>query len=111
MAEPTKEVPAKTKGNGEGQLESVRSDNFIKLYANSARVETSIWDMKIFFGELVLGGGPKPFIEESACISMSPQHAKAMLGVLSTNINEYENRFGKIPSPPAEPTAEPAKKI
>jgi hypothetical protein len=60
MTEPAKEVPAKIEGQ---DLESIRSDEFVKLYANSARVETSIWDVKIFFGEVTPVPGGKPFIE------------------------------------------------
>ncbi len=93
------------------QLESIRSDGFIKLYANSARVETTVWDVKVFFGELTLVPGGKPFIEESASIAMSPQHAKALLSVLSQNVNEYESKFGKLPAPPTEPPKEAAKQV
>jgi hypothetical protein len=98
MTEIAKEVPAKKEG--QDQLESVRSDNFVKLYANSARVETTFWDMKIFFGEIVITTGAKPYLEESVSVAMSPQHAKALLGVLSQNVSQYESMFGKLPSPP-----------
>jgi flagellar protein FlaG len=108
MNDTSKEGPVKK--DGASELESVRSDAFARLYANSARVETTIWDVKIFFGELVPVSGGKPFIEESACVAMSPQHAKALIGVLTQNINQYETAFGKLPSPPEPVDKEPPKK-
>ena len=106
MAEIVNETPRKTESQ---DLESVRSDEFIKLYANSARMETTIFDLKIFFGELVQGG-EKSYVQEYACISMSPQHAKAMHGVLGNHLSEYETRFGPIPIPRAEAKGEAPKK-
>ncbi len=94
MAEASKDTTTEQR-----QLEPVRADVFAKFYANSARVETTLWDMKIFFGEVVLGGS-KPFIEEFASIAMSPQHAKALISILIQNVNEYESLFGPIPSLP-----------
>jgi len=91
-------------------LESVRSDGFFRTYANSAQIETSVWDLKFVFGEL-LRTGNKIVVEQTVAISMSPQHAKALLGVLETNIREYEKKFGKInlPASGSSAQAEPSK--
>ena len=89
------------------ELDSVRADNFIKVYANSAQIETSVWDFKIIFGEIAKVGS-KLAIEQSVAVSMSPQHVKALLGVLGSNLREYEKRFGKINVPLTEAAAKEA---
>jgi hypothetical protein len=88
------------------QLESVRSEKFTSIYSNSANLEVTPWDFKFIFGVLVkpvMGGIPK--IENLTEVTMSPQHAKALLGVLNTNVQEYEKQVGeiKLPQPVAMP--------
>jgi hypothetical protein len=102
--EPDRPVPQ------EQELESTRSEKFFKVYANSAQIETSVWDFQLIFGELTKTAG-KLVIEQSVAIVMSPQHAKAFVGVLANNIREYEKKVGEIKLPTTkEGTEEPIEK-
>src|SRR3989442_15009556 len=91
----------------EKELESVRSEGFLRVYANSAQIETTVWDFKLIFGEMAKVGG-KMVIEQSVAIVMSPQHLKAFVGVLAHNLREYEKRVGeiKLPAPEEAPEIE-----
>jgi hypothetical protein len=96
----------------EQELETVRSPNFFKVYANSVQIEACVWDLRLIFGELTRPGG-KLLVEQSVAVTMSPQHAKALSTVLATNLQEYERKFGQINLPPRkeEPVAESVKKV
>jgi hypothetical protein len=68
------------------------------VYANSAQLEVTPWDFTLIFGE-IQRYGPSPSearIEQQVAVVMSPQHAKALLGILSGNVAEYEQRVGEI---------------
>ena len=88
------------------QLESIRSQGFTTLYTNSAQLEVTPWDFKLVFGELVRSENNLPKIEQHVAVVMSPQHAKALLGILATNVQEYEKQVGeiKLPQPTSTPT-------
>jgi len=79
-------------------LEAVRSEKFLKIYANAANIETTVWDFNLVFGELKKIDD-KIFIEQTVAITMSPQHAKALAGVLAGNVKEYEKQVGEIKLP------------
>jgi hypothetical protein len=86
-------------------LPTTRAEKFVRIYSNAANMEVTPWDFKIVFGELKRTDG-KPVIEQSVEITMSPQHAKALAGMLSTNVREYETQIGEIKLPPTpEPTS------
>ena len=93
------------------ELPTVRADKFVRIYSNSANMEVTPWDFKIIFGELKRSEG-KMVIEQSVEIAMSPQHAKALADVLSSNVREYEKSIGEIKLPPQGPplaaTAKPS---
>jgi hypothetical protein len=88
-----------------------RGESFGSIYANSLHVEATPWDFTFYFGEIEKGE-PDPtgtrlakiFVEDRVKITMSPQHAKAMLKVLQDNVTQYELQVGQIPTqPPAPP--------
>ena len=83
------------------ELSTQRSPNFLKIYSNAANIEVTAWDFNIVFGEL-RKADDKPFIEQFVAITMSPQHAKALAGVLASNVNEYEKHVGEIRLPQAQ---------
>jgi hypothetical protein len=88
----------------EQQLESVQSDKFVSVYSNSANLEVTPWDFKFVFGALVKGEqGKLPKIENRVEVVMSPQHAKALLGIFTTYIQEYEKNVGEIKLPQPQP--------
>lgn len=92
-----------------------RSESYISVYCNNLQVEVTPWDFKFYFGEIEKGD-PDPtktyiaklYIEDRVRVSMSPQHAKAMLKVLQENVTQYELQVGKIPTQPEAPS-EPRK--
>lgn len=88
------------------ELETFKSEKFSKIYANAANLEMTPWDFSLIFGELKKTGD-KVVIEQSVAVTMSPQHAKALAGVLVTHVKEYEKQVGeiKLPQPPeTQPT-------
>lgn len=85
------------------EIESVRSSAFFKVYSNSVQIETGPWDFRLIFGEVTKSGENKITIEQSVGVVMSPQHAKALLGVLAHNIRAYEDRVGEIKLPAEDP--------
>jgi hypothetical protein len=88
------------------ELETVLAEKFVKVYANAVNLEMTPWDFSLLFGELKKSND-KVVIEHSVGIIMSPQHAKALAGVLLNQLKEYEKRIGeiKLPEQP-EATAE-----
>jgi hypothetical protein len=82
------------------QLPTVRSDKYTRIYANSCGLDINPWDFTFTFGEMKRDAGAViPKIEEQVAIIMSPQHAKALLGILATNLKEYEKAVGQINLP------------
>jgi hypothetical protein len=91
-------------------LNFVRSDKFMKVYANNAQFEMSIWDVRLTFGDMTVSEG-KGIVEQAVTVVMSPHHAKALANVLINNVEKYEQRFGEIKLPPRDDVPEPAKRI
>lgn len=77
------------------EVEITKAASFVKIYANSAFIEVTPWDFKMIFGE-IQKIGIKMHVEQSVAVVMSPQHAKALLNVLATNVQEYEKQVGEI---------------
>jgi Protein of unknown function (DUF3467) len=75
-----------------------KAADFRSLYANSAQVRTSFYDVSLVFGE-ISPEGDSIECEEHVQIVMSPQHAKVMLQILDRNLRTYEERFGVIDLP------------
>lgn len=95
-------------GATQQQLQTVRSDKYTRMYTNSCTLEINPWDFTFIFGEIKREAGvPLPKIEEQVAIIMSPQHAKALLGILATNLREYEKAVGQI-NLPETPMTQPA---
>jgi hypothetical protein len=102
----TKEPPALQ----QTELELEQAATFCRFYCNNAQIEVTPWDFRLIFGELKKAEG-KLKVEQSVAVVMSPQHAKALLGILASNLREYEAKVGKIDLPAGilqEPT-EPDK--
>jgi hypothetical protein len=83
-------------------LETIRTEKFSKIYTNSCQLEVSPWDFTFTFGELKRLGGSSTKVEEQMAVIMSPQHAKALLGILASNVSEYEKQVGEIKLPTTE---------
>jgi len=91
--------------------EQVKSDNFVSVYSNSAILDVTPWDFKFQFGAWLKPEGTKgPRVENKVEIIMSPQHAKALLGMLKFHIEQYEKSVGEIKLPASVPPEESAKR-
>jgi hypothetical protein len=72
----------------------------LPLYSNSVNVKTTPWDLEFAFGHaLDVDKEGKLTVASRAVVVMSPAHAKAFLGVLADNLQQYEKEFGEIAWP------------
>ena len=65
-------------------------------YANSVQMRVNIWDFFLVFGTLQQQTETQVEIRNFQGVYLSPQQAKALLGLLQQNINGYESAFGEI---------------
>jgi Protein of unknown function (DUF3467) len=65
-------------------------------YANSVQVRVNVWDFFLVFGTLVQQSETQVDIQNFQGIYLSPQQAKALLGILQQNVAGYESAFGEI---------------
>jgi hypothetical protein len=93
MAEPKFELPAGTLTTTASQ-KRIRTDRFMRTYANSMAVGQTVWDLSITFGELAGMEGDQPIIEETLQIMMTREAAKVLAALLMNNITEYEQALG-----------------
>lgn len=82
-------------------------DEPIQFYANAVNLATGLYDITLQFRiQAPIGPiepGVEPMIETvSICnVRMSPQHAKALAGLLVSNVLGYEKQFKvELPLPP-----------
>lgn len=73
-----------------------KDENFKEYYSNWISCETSLYDIKLLFGAFQENEEEKSVIKTNTKIVMSPQHAKALLGMLKGTIESYEKTFGEI---------------
>ena len=104
---PNTDQPAPAKPE---ELNFIRSDRFVKIYANNALIEASIWDIRVTFGEMTISEG-KTTVEQLVAVVMSPHHAKALASVLTNHIEKYEQSVGEIKLPPRDDGPKPAKEV
>ena len=65
-------------------------------YANSVQIRVNLWDFFIMFGKLNQTAAYTVNIENFQGVYVSPQQAKALLGLLQQNVSQYESAFGEI---------------
>src|ERR1700736_1141349 len=65
-------------------------------YANSVQMRVNIWDFFLVFGTLQQQTETHVEIKNFQGIYVSPQQAKALLGLLQQNVAGYEGAFGEI---------------
>ena len=78
------------------QVVHVQAEKFQSIYTNNANIQISYFDFRFDFRQLMPGADGGMVVERMASVVMSPQHAKALLGVLTENIRQYEEQFGSI---------------
>lgn len=70
--------------------------NYRENYANSVQMRVNIWDFFLVFGTLQQQSETLVDIRNFQGIYLSPQQAKALLGLLQQNVASYESAFGEI---------------
>ena len=82
--------------------EESRASDFASFYANDLRIQTSIWDVRMMFGEID-GDSAQPGqqlkIKMLGEVRMSPQLAKRFAVLLISQLQGYEAKHGRIPEP------------
>lgn len=70
--------------------------DYRESYANSVQMRVNIWDFFLVFGTLQQQTETQVEIRNFQGIYLSPQQAKALLGLLQQNVAGYETAFGEI---------------
>jgi hypothetical protein len=74
----------------------VNTPDYRESYANSVQMRVNIWDFFLAFGTLQQQSETLVEVRNFQGIYLSPQQAKALLGLLQQNIAGYEGAFGEI---------------
>src|SRR5882672_4101958 len=88
-------------------LKLVNDANYRENYANSVQMRVNIWDFFLVFGTLQQQSETQVEIHNFQGLYLSPQQAKALLGILQQNVAGYESAFGEIKLDPRGPQAGP----
>ena len=70
--------------------------DYREAYANSVQMRVNVWDFFLVFGTVQQQSESQVEIRNFQGIYLSPQQAKALLGLLQQNVNGYETAFGEI---------------
>ena len=76
-----------------------RAEDFVSAYSNNIFYETSVFDIKLTFGELFQPPEEEPFIEQHTSIAMSWLEAKVAALFFAVNVASHEKKFGIMPIP------------
>src|SRR5271155_673425 len=74
----------------------INAPDYREAYANSVQMRVNVWDFFMVFGTLQQQTETQVEIRNFQGIYLSPQQAKALLGLLQQNIAGYESAFGEI---------------
>jgi len=73
-----------------------KTPDYRESYANSVQIRVNLWDFLLLFGQINQTSPENVQIQNFQGIYVSPQQAKALLGVLQQNVSQYESAFGEI---------------
>jgi flagellar protein FlaG len=73
-----------------------KTADYRETYANSVQIRVNLWDFYLMFGTINQTVPENVEIHNFQGIYLSPQQAKALLGLLQQNVNQYESAFGEI---------------
>lgn len=84
--------------------EVTKAADFFSVYVNDVQIMSTFWDMRLTVGQIVdlapRGGEPRAMkVEQVGEIRISPQLAKRLAVILESQVANYEQNFGPIPSP------------
>ena len=85
------------------QLNLAQTEDYRETYANSVQVRVSVWDFQLVFGLASSDSPDQVTIRNHQAIFLSPQQAKALMGLLQQNVTNYETAFGEINLEPRAP--------
>jgi hypothetical protein len=74
----------------------INAPDYREAYANSVQMRVNVWDFFMVFGTLQQQSETQVEIRNFQGIYLSPQQAKALLGLLQQNLAGYESAFGEI---------------
>jgi hypothetical protein len=74
----------------------MNAPDYREAYANSVQMRVNVWDFFMVFGTLQQQTEAQVEIRNFQGIYLSPQQAKALLGLLQQNVSGYESAFGEI---------------
>ena len=77
-------------------LKLTNAADYREAYANSVQMRVNVWDFFMVFGTLQQQTETQVEIRNFQGIYLSPQQAKALLGLLQQNVAGYESAFGEI---------------
>ncbi len=77
-------------------IKLISAASYRENYANSVQVRVNVWDFFLVFGTLQQQSENEVEISNFQGIYVSPQQAKALLGILQANVAQYEAAFGEI---------------
>jgi len=73
-----------------------KSPEYRECYANSVQIRVNLWDFFLMFGQIDQSSPENVHIKNFQGVYVSPQQAKALLGLLKHNVTQYEQAFGEI---------------
>lgn len=73
------------------------------MYFNYARVATSFFDVRIYFGQGNISPTGEHKFQEELCVACSLEFARQIRDNISSQIAAYEERFGALRKPPTLP--------
>jgi flagellar protein FlaG len=73
-----------------------KTADYRETYANSVQIRVNLWDFFLMFGTINQTVPEHVEINNFQGIYLSPQQAKALLGLLQQNVSQYESAFGEI---------------
>ncbi len=73
-----------------------KTPDYRESYANSVQIRVNLWDFFLMFGNIDQNSPENVHIRNFQGIFVSPQQAKALLGILQQNVSQYESAFGEI---------------
>jgi len=81
-----------------------QAPTFGSYYANDTQIQTTPWDVRFRFGQVVEvdPANQTATVEAVADVRMSPEHAKRLVTILQQQLTTFEARFGTIPQPPED---------
>src|SRR5688572_22541050 len=81
------------------EIPQVHSETFSVIYSNWIQAGRTAWDIALSFGLIGETSPGAPAVFQLVNVVMTPQMAKALVGVLAVTVRQYEQENGEIPIP------------